>query len=418
MDIGVRGWWSDLGEPQEAPDDLWYERGSSRAFYNPFSLAWARLIHETIRREHPKLRTFNLLRSGYAGMQRYGAFPWTGDVGAHYSGLQAQIPLMLQASINGLAYMHSDAGGFMGDSQPNPELFARWLQFSAFTPVMRPHSNGNGHLPEPIFYADSIQAIVRDFANLRHELMPYNYTLAYENSMNGMPLARPLFFYDDSPLALFHANDEYLWGDNLLVAPILTEGSREREIYFPNDGDWINFWTDELHRGGERTYVKAPLHQMPLFARAGSFVPRSLPYQTMPTYNTETLLVHYFSDANVPESEFRMYNDNGSSPQALAQQAFETLQFYATHQNNQLTFRFDQSGSYEGMPESRELQFIVHRFKRLPEAVRYNGLILEQSSAADDFDDKKRGWRWDSQTNKLYIKIPLESGQKGEITMK
>lgn len=418
MDIGVHGWWSDLGEPQEAPDDLWYERGNSRAYYNPFSLVWARLIHETFEKEHPGLRTFNLLRSGYAGMQRYGAFPWTGDVGANYGGLQAQIPLMLQASINGLAYMHSDAGGFMGDVEPNPELFTRWLQFSAFTPVMRPHSNGNGHLPEPIFYADTIQAIIRDFANLRHELMPYNYTLAYENSMHGTPLARPLFFYDDSPLALFHANDEYFWGENFLVAPILTEGSRERLVYFPKGSDWINFWTNELHRGGEQAYVKALLQQMPLFVRAGSFVPMSLPYQTMSAYDTETLLVHYFLDANVSESQYTMYNDDGALPEALSKQAFETLHFYATHRNNQLVFRFDQSGGYEGMPESRELRFLVHCFERAPQTVRYNGQALDQSSAADDFDQRERGWRWDREANKLYIKVQLESGQKGEITVK
>ncbi len=417
MNIGVHGWWSDLGEPQEAPDDLWYEQGNSRAYYNPFSLEWARLIHETTQSKYPNLRTFNLLRSGYAGMQRYGAFPWTGDVGASYGGLQAQIPLMLQASINGLAYMHSDAGGFMGNAEPNPELYVRWLQFSAFTPVMRPHSNAKGHLPEPIFYADTIQTIIRNFANLRHELMPYNYTLAYENSRNGTPLARPLFFYDDSHLALFHANDEYFWGENFLVAPIQTEGSRERLVYFPKNRDWINFWTDELYVGGQQTYVKAPLHQLPLFVRAGSFVPMSLPYQTMPAYDTKTLLVHYFSDANVSESQYTMYNDNGADPQALVKQSYEKIQFYAQQGADQLTIRFDQSGSYEGMPVNRALQFVIHRWPTAPERVRYNGKSLDSRAVADISERQEQSWHWDKETNTLYVQVQLANGQKGEITI-
>ena len=186
---GVAGWWSDLGEPETHPDDMQHLAGPARTVHNVFSNQWAELLQTSYRREFPDQRLFNLTRSGFAGMQRLGGLPWSGDVQRSWGGLQAQVPIMLGMGLSGVGYMHADAGGFTGGGQDN-ELYTRWLQFAAFTPLMRAH--GEGVPTEPIYYPEPYKSIVRDYAHLRHRLLPYTYTLAWENSQTGQPLARPL----------------------------------------------------------------------------------------------------------------------------------------------------------------------------------------------------------------------------------
>ncbi|MFM7339748.1 MAG: TIM-barrel domain-containing protein, partial [Bacteroidota bacterium] len=152
----------------------------------------------------PNDRLFNLIRSGGPGMQRYSAFPWSGDVQRSESGLAAQIPIMLSMSMSGVGYMHSDLGGFTGGPK-NDRLYTRWMQFGAFTPIMRAH--GEGVSPEPIFYADSVRNIVNYFIQLRMQFLPYNYTLAYQNTMHGIPLAKPICWNGPLTSEFINVND-------------------------------------------------------------------------------------------------------------------------------------------------------------------------------------------------------------------
>lgn len=189
---GVRGWWTDLGEPENHPADMHSDGGPTRRAHNGYGQRWASILSEGYARHYPEERLLNLARSGWAGMQRHAVFPWSGDVSRSWAGLQAQVPIMLSMGLGGVGYMHSDAGGF-AQGTPDPELYARWLQLAAFGPVLRPHGSGE-IAPEPYWWPPATQAAVREAVRLRYQLLPYLYSLAWENTQTGTPLARPLNF--------------------------------------------------------------------------------------------------------------------------------------------------------------------------------------------------------------------------------
>ncbi|UOQ71942.1 TIM-barrel domain-containing protein [Hymenobacter cellulosilyticus] len=287
---GVGGWWSDLGEPENQPADMFYNPGPTRKIHNAYGQAWASILQDGYIQHYPQERLFNLARSGWAGMQRNSVFPWSGDVSRSWSGLQAQVPIMLSMGMGGVGYMHSDAGGFAG-SNTDSELYTRWLQMASFGPIMRPHGVV---APEPYWYPEPYRSIVRRYAHLRYELLPYLYTLAWENSETGTPLARPMNYGPTSrvtlpvptnvrsatpqPLtpeeqaagfteeggdwswnlkassswglarltarqrqevranntaSLANVNDQFLLGSELLVAPVLQPGQRRRNVVLP-----------------------------------------------------------------------------------------------------------------------------------------------------------------------------------------
>jgi oligosaccharide 4-alpha-D-glucosyltransferase len=245
---GVAGWWGDLGEPETHPATMYHnlkDPGFKRLFkadevHNIYGHYWDKMLFDKYAKEYPNVRLFNLNRSGYAGSPRYSVFPWSGDVGRNWDGLKAQLPLMIGMSMSGVPYIHADAGGF-GGGDVDEELYTRWLQFATFTPVFRPHGTAVGDadpnakdIPsEPCFHPEPYKSIVRRYINLRYTFLPYNYTLAYEEAKFGKPLVKPLFYYSNTDCNLFKAQDEYLWGDNIIVAPVLDKAATTRKVYLP-----------------------------------------------------------------------------------------------------------------------------------------------------------------------------------------
>ncbi len=170
---GVAGWWGDLGEPEVHPDDIqhmWQSTKVSGAeVHNAYGHQWAKSVYNNLTELQPDTRPFVLMRSGFLGSQRYGMVPWTGDVSRSWGGLKPQVELALQMSVFGMAYTHSDLGGFAGGETFDPELYTRWLQFGTFSPVFRPHAQDN-IAPEPIFHADPVKSIARKFIQLRYDM--------------------------------------------------------------------------------------------------------------------------------------------------------------------------------------------------------------------------------------------------------
>ncbi|OYU95494.1 MAG: hypothetical protein CFE21_10140 [Bacteroidetes bacterium B1(2017)] len=313
IDEGVEGWWSDLGEPEKHPDDMLHVNGKARLVHNLYSFYWAELLKRKYDSIYPSKRLFNLIRSGFAGSQRYGAIPWSGDIQRSWDGLKAQVPLMLNSGMSGLAYMHSDAGGFTGGGQ-NEELYVRWLQFAAFSPIMRAH--GEGVPTEPIFYSSNAQNIVRTFINLRYSLLPYTYTLAYENSRYGKPLARAMSYYEPQNKLCNSLSDQYYWGENILVAPVLQAGISSRSIYLPA-GEWYDYFNKTWVDGAQTITRNCSLNDIPVYIRGGSIIPTQNPKSSTDFMNTDTLsFTYYYSEklasfAGLTIGKTRVYDDNG-----------------------------------------------------------------------------------------------------------
>ncbi|MEO8795218.1 MAG: TIM-barrel domain-containing protein, partial [Daejeonella sp.] len=335
---GVAGWWCDLGEPEKHPDSIRHVNGIARSVHSIYPLFWAKTIFDGYQKDFPEQRVFNLARSGGAGMQRYSTFPWSGDVSRSWDGFKAQVPIMLGMSMSGVGYMHSDAGGF-AQGEKDAELYIRWMQFASFTPIYRAHADPAVAAPEPIFWDAETQKIVKEFVKLRYRFLPYNYSLSYLNTTTGRPLAMPVNYFEPQNSRLENINDEYLWGQNLLVAPVIQKGVSERKVIFPS-GDWVDMNSHATYK--DSATIKLSLSVLPVFARAGSFIPQGKNIQNTEMYNSDTLTVKYFLSES-RNAEFEMYDDNGKDPKALENGSYELLNFKGTFEKDVYTISVSSS---------------------------------------------------------------------------
>lgn len=404
IQTGVAGWWSDLGEPENHPAGMRHQGGlKPYEVHNIYGHLWAKMIYTGYATDFPDQRVFNLSRSGFAGTQRYAVFPWSGDIERSWSGFQAQIPLMISMSMSGYGYMHSDLGGFTGNDK-NPELYARWLQMGAFVPVMRAH--GAGGVPsEPVFYDEPVKSIVRNYINLRYQLLPYVYTLAWRNANEGMPLVLPMNFYDHRNPRLQDINDQYYWGENMLVAPVLEPGISTRMVVLPS-GSWTNYWTGQTYAGLQNIVVATPLERMPLFIKGGSFIPMTSLRKNLDEYRSDTLKVQFYAVGAPASSNYTLYLDNGKSTRS---DAFELLKFNAKNQVNSLTLNVNKEGTgYEQAPAQRLLQWEVLGAMQQPEAVSWNGELMRQVNAKKELT---AGTYWyDNPAKRIYAYVNYSEG--------
>jgi len=214
--------------------------------HNIYGHYWNKRLYEHYAKDYSNTRLFHLNRSGFAGSQRFSIFPWTGDVSRTWSGLRAQLNILLGMSMSGIPYVHSDAGGFAGGEGDN-ELYVRWLQMTAFTPIFRPHGTalyelepGNFSFPsEAALIDEPYRPYARDIIKMRYSFLPYNYTLAYEQTKYGKPLMAPLYYHFPHDNEAVNIQDEFMWGEDILVAPITTKNATERKVYLP-EGKWYD----------------------------------------------------------------------------------------------------------------------------------------------------------------------------------
>lgn len=321
---GIHGWWGDLGEPEVHPDWLrHYGNLKAREVHNIFGHQWARMVFEGFRNDFPERRAFNLMRAGYSGSQRYGMIPWTGDVSRSWGGLMPQPEISLQMGLQGLAYMHSDLGGFAGDLVDD-ELYVRWMQYGVFQPVYRPHAQDD--VPsEPVFRSEEAMQLSKKAIELRYQLMPYIYTAAFQNSQTGLPFMRPLFFEEPDNFELYRVSSTYLFGDDILVAPVLRQGEREVEVHMPTTANWFDFYTGKMYQGGQQHRVQTHNDHIPTFVRGGAAIPMADLVQTTADYSVEHITLKFFFDEGASRFQTRIYHDDGLTSDAYQKGMYEML---------------------------------------------------------------------------------------------
>lgn len=402
---GVEGWWGDLGEPEVHPLTIYHHNGQTAAqYHNVYGNEWSRIIYDGFKKEFPEKRLMLLMRGGTAGLQRYNVFPWSTDVSRSWGGFQPQVNIMLNSSLSGLAYMSSDIGGFAVDPA-NPldaELYVRWLQMGAFTPTFRTHAQLK---PEPYHYPAQ-EEISKRFIKMRYEWLPYNYTLAYENASAGQPLARPLNFKGANLEERYaDINDQYLWGDNILIAPVMTKGVRSRKVLFP-EGEWINWNNPRLtYKGGTEVSVKAPLSQLPMFVKSGSFIPQYLqPIENVTQYDPTFLTIKYFPADEA--TSYTMFEDDRLSTNTLTDDNYLLATFKGQREDGETIIEFKAEKGYESMPKSRMLTFEIVGVKAPAKVEISNGLPMQKSSSLKAI--RQSGWYYNSTSKTLYVVTPWD----------
>lgn len=404
IEQGVEGLWGDLGEPEVHPGDTIHAIGTADEVHNAYGHKWAEVIFNNHEKIYPDKRPFIMMRSGFAGSQRYGMIPWTGDVSRSWGGLKPQVELLLQMGLMGMGYIHSDLGGFAGGETFDKELYIRWLQFGIFQPVFRPH--GQEHIPsEPVFHDQQTKDIVREFIKLRYRMLPYNYTLAWQNATKGIPFLRPLFFEDESRTELMDNKDSFLWGDAFLVSPVVEPGIENQSIYLP-EGVWFDYWNDSRHVGDSIAEISVSLNTIPVLVRAGSFVPMiSRDISSTKDYSSQELTLHYYADKSVKYAEGIMYDDDGKTHRAFAKGLYEVLEFKARHNKGKLDIELERrANAYQGMPESRVITLVVHNWKMPVKKIMIGGKSLPVVKE-DAFKDVVEGIQVDERARKLKLKF-------------
>lgn len=240
-----------------------------RELHNVYGQGMCMATRDGARLARPEERSFVLSRAGYAGIQRYAAL-WTGDNNSWWEHMAMSIPMLLGLGISGVPFVGADAGGFQ--SNADGELFARWIAYAAFTPFFRGHSACETRPHEPWAFGPVVEEAAKDAIELRYRLLPYSYALFAQATRTGTPVMRPLFWEFPSDREAAKVEDQFLYGPDLLVAPVTVPGKRARAVLLP-PGEWENFHTGERYRGGRYILADAPLERLPLFVRVGSIIP-------------------------------------------------------------------------------------------------------------------------------------------------
>jgi alpha-D-xyloside xylohydrolase len=384
--LGIDGWWMDSSEPDHLdfkPSDLdnktWL--GSFRKVRNAFPLMTVGGVYTHQRAVDSAKRVFILTRSAFAGQQRYGANTWSGDVTSSWTALKNQISAGLNFSLTAIPYWNSDIGGFFLTRFPRKledpeyrELYVRWLEFGAFTPMMRSHG---ADAPREIYqfgskgnkYYDAIEKYI----NLRYLLLPYIYSTSWAVTSEQSSMMRALMMDFPTDKNALDINDQFMFGRSLLVSPVTTPmyirpalngrdtikvedfGSvKSKETYLPAGADWYDFWTGERFAGGNRISKQTPLDIIPLYVKAGSIIPAgpSVQYATEKKWDNLQILIYPGASG-----KFVLYedeNDNYNYEKGI----YTTITFDWDDKRKMLTIS-DRIGSFPGMLDSRKFNIIM-----------------------------------------------------------
>ena len=311
---GVEGFWNDMNEPavwgQHVPDVVQFDfdgsRTTMRQAHNVYGMEMARSTFEGTKALLNGNRTFVLTRAAYSGIQRYSAV-WTGDNAPSDEHMLLAVRLINNMGLAGIAFAGSDIGGFSGDA--TPELFARWLSIGAYAPFFRNHKEYGMKRQEPWSFGENIEALAKTTLNRRYELLPYIYSSFFQTTQTGIPVARTLAidYSFDEHVYWDQFQNEYLFGDNLLVAPVAST-EKYAQVYLPR-GEWYRSGNDLLYKGDTTIVVEAPLNNLPVFVKAGGIIPEQSVVQYTQQQPPDTLRLHvYFGKTN---TSFMYYEDDG-----------------------------------------------------------------------------------------------------------
>lgn len=365
VQMGVAGVWNDMNEPAvfgagTFPDDVRHQydghRGSHRKAHNIYGMQMVRSTYEGLRKLMKNKRPFTITRAGYSGVQRFSSV-WTGDNVASWEHLKLGNIQCQRLSVSGISFCGTDIGGFSGE--PDGELFTRWIQMGAFSPFMRAHSAGDTKEREPWSFGEPYTAINRKFIELRYRLIPYLYSTFWEHHRYGFPILRPIVMHEQDVMLNHFRQDEFTYGDKILVCPVMEPGQTKRNVYLPK-GKWINFWTLEVVDGGKEVSVLTPLDIIPVFIKAGSVIPE---YQVMQYVGEkeieEVKLNIYYTDYEVNSFLFEDYGETF----AYEQDIYLEKKFVVNGAARILTINQSMEGLYTPRYEGYHLNIIGLPFK-------------------------------------------------------
>ncbi len=376
--LGMDGWWMDSTEPDHLnwkPEDMNNKTflGSFRKVRNAYPLMTVGGVSSHQRSTTSDKRVFILTRSAFAGQQRYGANTWSGDVTASWDALKNQISAGLNFSLSAIPYWNSDIGGFFLnnfrkklDDAGYRELYARWIEFGTFCPMMRSHG---ADAPREIYQfgkkGDKVYDTIEKYINLRYNLLPYIYSISWDVTANQSSMMRALVMDFASDKNALDINDEYMFGKSILVCPVTKvmyskdtqedfTSIKSRELYLPKGTDWYDFWTGEKQTGGQNISKETPLDIIPLYVKAGSILPIGPKVQYATEKKWDNLEIRVYKGA---DGEFTLYEDENDNYN-YEKGAYSTITFRWNDAKKVLSIN-DRKGSFPGMLTERKFNIVI-----------------------------------------------------------
>lgn len=372
---GIDAWWMDGTEPDLLPSPPTLEgqrshmmpvyQGTGARMLNGYALENSRAVFEGQRNSAPDQRVFILTRSGFAGIQRYGAVIWSGDITSTWTAMQKQIAAGLGASISGLPYWTMDTGGYTTQQkfayEPQKsanedewrEMNARWFELSTFTPLLRVH--GELRPREMWAMGDGSPAYNAElkFDRLRYALQPYIYSLAGMTTQRDFTMLRPLVMDFAGDRTARSLTDEFLFGPSLLVAPITSYKQRERQVYLPVGHSWYDYWTGKPVAAGNLA-ADAPYDRIPVFVPAGAILPYGPAVQYVGEKSADPITLYVYAGS---DGDFTLYEDRGTD-NGYEKGAFATIPLHWNNRTGHLTIG-RRSGSFDGMLRTRTFHIVL-----------------------------------------------------------
>ncbi len=362
VEDGVAGVWNDMNEPAmfeqgTFPMDVRHDYDnhpcSHRKGHNVYGSLMAKSTNQGLKKYKKNKRAFTITRSAYAGVQK-DACVWTGDNVASWEHLKIANIQCQRLSTSGVSFAGSDVGGFIGT--PSAELYTRWVQMAVFHPFFRTHSSGDHGDKEPWISDEFHTAIIKRFIEFRYELLPYIYSAFWKYTTKGIPIIKSLNLIAPEDHEASYREEEFLFGDRLLVIPVSEENIEKRKLYLP-DGTWYNYWTDECVAGNQEIEVATPIDQIPLFVKCGTILPKQPPMQYTDEFDFRELTLEiYFSNE---EQEMEIYEDSGDGYDyqngVYTIRRFTTLKTSTSYIINQFI-----EGEYDSCYEY--FRFVFHQF--------------------------------------------------------
>ena len=356
----IDAWWQDATEPEN--DDLLNRRVNNgktpgELFRNVYPLFVNKTVYEGLRKDDPGRRAMILTRSGFSGIQRYGAVTWSGDVGNDWETLRRQIAGGLGQMATGLPWWTYDAGGFFRPSdqytsKDYQERMLRWIQTGTFLPLMRIH--GYMSQTEPWRYGEQVEHIISEFLDLRYRLLPYIYSQAAFVAYQGGTFMRPLIFDFSQDKEALKQENEYMFGKSLLINPITQGNVRNWRTYLPeHTAGWVDFWNGKTYEGGQYVDIPVTIDRIPVFVKAGTILPMGMKKQyALERPNTPLEIYIYPGE----DASFTLYEDEGDNYN-YENGAYSNIMFQWNNHKRVLTIE-EREGEYPGMQLSRTFRII------------------------------------------------------------
>lgn len=363
FNLGIAGIWNDMNEPASfngpLPEDIVFNNDGTlvthKEIHNVYGHMMDKATYEGIK-EATNKRPFVVTRACYAGTQKYSTV-WTGDNQSTWEHLRMSLPMLMNIGLSGMAFCGTDVGGFGFDC--TGELLSRWVQVGTFTPLFRNHSTIGSREQEPWAFDEITEEINKKYIKLRYKFIPYLYDMMHKCEKSGAPIIRPLLYNYQNDKKTYEINDEFMFGDNVLVSPVVEQGARQKLVYLPKGNSWIDYWTGEEFEGGQYIIKDAPLDICPIYIKTMSIISNGEDVNYIGEKDTECLNLSIYLCDKKGEGKYIAYNDDGESFD-YKNGRFNEYEFIFDLNDN-LNIKMNKNIGYENKYKS--IEFTLHNFK-------------------------------------------------------